>query len=141
MKTKFFTLIGVMVLVGLGCGNGLLGVQPEGAIGLEQGYYMIPPEGYLTPEDKTNAITDYHCLVYLDDSYKLTGQSWHEETATQRFGDNGYNLVRWRDGGYLMKIDAHLLGTKVKFTLDNPSGKQRCVDEFYEILRSVGGGE
>ncbi len=129
-----------LVLIGAGCGK-LIQTRPADAIDLPGDYYTTPPaQVYVTPEgDNRKILTDGECLIYLSDSNTLMSPNWDEEKTTQKYGDNAYNLIRYRENAFTPRIDAHLLDSKVKFSLDNPAGFDRCVTDFYTLLSNTKG--
>ncbi len=133
-------LIATLALVGAGCGGNddTKEVLP-GSVAIGEAWQVRIPENYRHESRGTaSVLTDGECLVYLyANDNKTTGRSWKSITETQKIGDHGFNLTAYKDNNNPVRLDAHLLESEVRMSLDNPAGFVRCETEFKQLLATV----
>ncbi len=132
-----FALVATLVLLGVGCGSDELPPR-ERELTIADGYTMQHLENYqLVVGDDKHTISDGECLVYLDGENPLSVASWIPEPNTKKLGELSYNFTTFRENGNTVRVDAKALSAPITFSLDNPTGFQRCIDEFETMLGTV----
>jgi hypothetical protein len=133
-------LVAVLFLAGAGCSR----VTPEsevppGFVAVSDQMLVRIPENYRhEARDSASVLTDGECLVYLNaKDNKITGRSWVQTTETRKLGERNFNLTFYKDNNNPVRMDAHLIGSDARLSLDNPAGFVRCETEFQQMLTGV----
>lgn len=131
-------LVTAVTLVGAGCRETTQTVAevPVGFVAVGDAWQVRIPENYRNEvRGSAPVLTDGECLVYLSEAdNKTLGRSWKQTEETQKLGDRAFNLKFYKDNSNPVRMDAHLLESDIKLSLDNPAGFVRCETEFKQLL-------
>lgn len=140
-----------ILLVGIGAAILVIGVllavflgkdgerKPETAIDLQQGIYIEPLAGYTIKDDNGKRLmTDGECLIFLQGANATASKNWQKDPATEKIGKLTFNITKYRENAFMVRVDAHALESDVRLSLDNPAGFARCVTDFRTLLEKMG---
>lgn len=133
-------LIATVALVGAGCGASDTPEVPAGSVAVGETHHVRIPEMYRhETRGAAPVLTDGECLIYLSaQDNKTMGRSWKATTESQKLGSHGFNVTFYKDNNNPVRMDAHLLESEVRMSLDNPAGFARCETEFAALLGTIG---
>lgn len=139
-KYTWSAVLVLLALVGAGCGGCGDSGKTEGAVALVEGFKGSSANmaNYSVQErDGKKVLTDGECLIYIEGENKILSAKWQKNTDTEKIGNHTFNTTKYLENTYVLRMDAHLLSSEVRLSLDNPAGFTRCVEDFRKFLETV----